>query len=196
MRSVLNVGGNNRSIPLPEHYQGWQQVLLDIDPKGEPDIVCDARTLSDLPPASYDSVYCSHNLEHYFAHEVPLVLKGFSHVLKADGFAFIRVPDMGELMSVVAKHGLDIDDVLYHSPMGPITVKDVMYGLGSEIASSGNSFYAHKTGFTRKSLPKTLNACGFPWVFSGASNLEIFAFAFVNPPSEYARSLLNLPSAG
>ncbi len=85
MRKVLNVGGNNRAIPLPSIYEEWVQLLLDIDPKGQPDVLCDARAMTDLPASTYDSVYCSHNLEHYHRHEVPKVLAGFRHVLKADG---------------------------------------------------------------------------------------------------------------
>ena len=93
-RRVLNVGGNSRRIPIPAHFSGWEHHLLDIDPAGAPDIVCDARELQALPAASYDAVYCSHNLEHYFRHDLPRVLAGFLHVLKPDGFADIRVPDM------------------------------------------------------------------------------------------------------
>jgi predicted SAM-dependent methyltransferase len=65
-------------------------------------------------------VYCSHNLEHYYRHEVPWVLEGFLHLLRDGGFAHIRVPDIGELMRVTVERKLDIDDVLYHSPAGPI----------------------------------------------------------------------------
>jgi hypothetical protein len=49
MRRVLNVGGNTKDIPLPENYRGWENVLLDIDPRGKPDVLCDARSLFGLP---------------------------------------------------------------------------------------------------------------------------------------------------
>jgi SAM-dependent methyltransferase len=192
MRKVLNVGGNNKEIPLPAAYTGWEHVLLDIDPKGNPDVVCDARELPNLTGAAYDSVYCSHNLEHYYHHDAVKVLAGFVHVLKEDGFTFIRVPDMGELMRTVVEKSLDIDDLLYQSPAGPITVRDIIYGYGAEIERSGSDFYAHKTGFTQKSLTQLLLAAGFPWVFVGAANLEVTALAFKNKPNEYAEKLLNL----
>lgn len=192
MRKVLNVGGNSKKIPLPPEYAGWEHVLLDIDPKGSPDIICDARELSGLPSATFDSVYCSHNLEHYHRHDVVKVLAGFIHVLKADGFAFIHVPDLGELMQTVIEMNLDIDDFLYESLIGPITVRDVIYGHGAEIEQSGNDFFAHKTGFTQKSLTSILKTSGFPWVFAGAGNLEIRAVAFINKPSKYAEELFNL----
>lgn len=194
IRKVLNVGGNNREIPLPPQYSGWQQVLLDIDPRGNPDVLCDARELQCLPAAEYDAVYCSHNLEHYHRHDGRKVLAGFRHVLKDDGFVDIRVPDIGELMQAVVKNNMDVDDILYQSPAGPITVHDVLYGYGREIETSGNDFFAHKTGFTRKALMRFIQEGGFPMVFIAPGNLEIIALAFTHPPTPYARTLFNLPA--
>jgi hypothetical protein len=190
MKKVLNVGGNNRSIKLPAIYEGWSNVLLDIDPRGQPDVVCDARELKNLAAAEYDAVYCSHNLEHYYRHDVARVLAGFLHVMKADAFAHIRVPDVGELMRVVVEKNLDIDDVLYQSPAGPIAVRDVIYGYGVEIERSGQDFYAHKTGFTRKSLTAALRQAGFGYIYAGSGNLEIAALAFkAEPPADTAKRL-------
>ncbi len=195
MRKVLNVGGNNKNIPLPAQYNGWEHVLLDIDPRGKPDIVCDARELLTLPGSQYDSIYCSHNLEHYYRHDALKVLKGFFHLLKDDGFLFARVPDMNEVFRTISQKGLDIDDFLYQSPAGPIAVLDVIYGLGVEIERSGNEFFAHKTGFTKKSLTAILQRAGFAWIFAGEANLEVVAFAFKVEPNEYAAKLLNLPKS-
>jgi hypothetical protein len=196
VKRVLNVGGNNKDIPLPPQYAGWEHVLLDIDPRGNPDVVCDARELASLSGSEYESVYCSHNLEHYYRHDVGKVLAGFLHVLKTDGFVYIRVPDMARLMRDVVEKDLDIDDFLYESPAGPITVRDVIYGYGVEIERSGNDFYAHKTGFTDKSLRSILKAAGFPWVFTALGNLEITALGFPNKPAAYAVELFGLPDQG
>ncbi|OGR04745.1 MAG: methyltransferase [Deltaproteobacteria bacterium RIFOXYD12_FULL_53_23] len=192
MKKVLNVGGNSKEIPLPPQYAEWEHILLDIDPKSNPDIVCDARELSSLPGSIYDSIYCSHNLEHYYQHDALKVLTGFTHVLKADGFAYILVPDLGELMQVVVEKKLDIDDFLYQSSAGPITVRDVIYGYGVEIERSGHHFFGHKTGFTQKSLVSILKTAGFPWIFSGVGNLEVMALAFLNKPTEDAAKMFNL----
>ncbi len=43
---------------------------------------------------------------------------------------------------------MDLDDILYSSAAGPITVRDVVYGWGKQIEDSGVDFYAHKTGFS------------------------------------------------
>ena len=66
------------------------------------------------------------------------VLAGFLYVLKPDGFVFIRVPDMKEVMRITVEKDLDIDDMLSQSTMDRITVLDVIYGHGGEIERSGN----------------------------------------------------------
>ena len=193
LKKVLNVGGNNKAIPLPPQYVEFEQLLLDIDPKGSPDIVCDARKLTTLEGNQFDAVYCSHNLEHYYRHDVPRVLAGFLHVLKDGGVAQIRVPDISEVMRVTIERGLDIDDVLYQSSAGPIMVLDVLYGYSVEIERSGQDFYAHKTGFTQKSLLTALQRSGFSRIYSKVGNLEINALAFKGVPDQISRALFNLP---
>ena len=137
MKRVLNVGGHSKEIPLPPQYADFEHLLLDIDPKGSPDIVCDARNLTSLDANQFDSVYCSHNLEHYYHHDVPRVLAGFLHVLNDGGFAYIAVPDIDKVMRLTIDRGLDISDVLYQSDAGPITVLDVLYGYSIEIERTG-----------------------------------------------------------
>ncbi len=193
LKKVLNVGGNSKAIPLPPQYVDFEHLLLDIDPKGKPDIVCDARQLATLEVGQFDAIYCSHNLEHYYRHDVQKVLAGFLHVLKDDGFAHIRVPDIQEVMKTMIEKGLDIDDTLYESPMGPIMVLDVLYGHTGEIERSGQEFFAHKTGFTHKSLIAALIRAGFGKIYSGAGNLEINAIAFKTAPTPEQRALFNLP---
>ena len=193
-RAVLNIGGNSKSIAIPACFDGWRHDLLDIDPLGAPDVLCDARELWKLPVRSYDAVYCSHNLEHYYQHDVIKVLKGFKMVLKKDGFAYIRVPDMLSVMNAMREKELDIDDVLYQSPSGPIRISDIIYGFQRQIEQSGNDFYAHKTGFTERSLTRILTDNGFPFVFTDVSGCgyEIMAAAFMAPPAEWQTSLLSI----
>jgi hypothetical protein len=191
-RKVLNVGGNSKDIRIPSQYSGWKHVLLDIDPRGNPDIVCDARKLIHMDKNEYDAIYCSHNLEHYYRHDVRKVLLGFLHALKDDGLAHVRVPDIDALMKIVVAKKMDIDDFLYQSPAGPITVQDVIYGYGVEIERSGNDFFAHKTGFSPESLTKILNECGFTDVYVNLGNLEIEALAFKEKPTDYIANLFNL----
>lgn len=191
---VLNVGGGSKATPIPEYFSGWKHDLLDIDARGNPDLVCDARELVSMAPGQYDAIYCSHNLEHYYRHDGCKVLQGFVHILKDEGFAEIRVPDIALVIAAVQERHLDLDDVLYESAVGPITAHDVIYGLQSEIVDSGQDFYAHKTGFTPKSLMKFLSDSGFRHIFLAEGvQLAVHALAFKTEPTEWQRSLLELP---
>ena len=182
MKRLLNVGGGSKSIPLPPEYLGFEHVLLDIDPQGAPDIVLDGRQLAELAPDQFDAIYCSHNLEHYFRHDVPKVLGGFFHVLKPGGFAQIRVPDLTELMRRVVQGKIDLEETLYVSPAGPIAPIDVIYGLGRQIETSGVDFFAHKTGFSDQSLARAVERAGFAPNFSRVADLEINLIAFKGTP--------------
>jgi len=193
VKRVLNVGGATKQIALPRHFDGWEHLLLDIDPAQEPDIVCDARFLDELDGGAFDAVYCSHNLEHYWRHDVARVLAGFLHVLRPDGFAEIRVPDVMAVFADVRERRLDLEDVLYESPAGPITANDVIYGYGRQIAESGDDFYAHKNAFTVKSLTAALTGAGFGLVYCSTGSFEIHCLAFRGPPTAEQRSLLRLP---
>ena len=194
---VLNVGGGSKSIPIPSHYANWRHDLLDIDPMGKPDVVCDARNLHTLTANQYDAVFCSHNLEHYYKHDGAKVLKGFLHVLKPDGFAEIKVPDVSSVMRRVVASNLDIEDILYQSPAGPISVHDVFYGWAKQIETSGLDFYAHKTGFTSASLEALLRRSGFASVFMFIAEeaFEMKAIAFKKEPTTAQHSLLELPAS-
>lgn len=196
MPRLLNVGGHTHAIGLPPIYHGWEQQLLDIDPSGKPDIVCDARNLRSLPSRQFDAIYCSHNLEHYYEHELDTVLKGFLHLLKPDGFAQLRVPDLMAVIARMGRQGVDLDGVLYHTAAGlPIRPLDVIYGWQRQIAQSGVDYFAHKIGFSQATLAKALHASGFAYGVVGREEaaLELNAFAFVQHPSAELLQRLGLP---
>jgi SAM-dependent methyltransferase len=193
MKRLLNVGGGSKSIQLPLEYDGYEHLLLDIDPTGKPDIILDGRKLIELPAAQFDAIYCSHNLEHYFRHEVAKVLMGFFHVLKPGGFAQILVPDLIELMRIVVQKNMDLEEQLYVSAAGPIAPIDVIYGFGPQIETSGNDFFAHKTGFSVQSLTRTVEKAGFGPNFAKVANLEINIIAFKGNPDPENLRLFGLP---
>lgn len=190
-RTVLNVGGGSKATAIPGHYQGWKHVLLDIASEHGVDLVHDARELGLLPGGTFDAVYCSHNLEHYFPHEVPLVLAGFRHVLKPEGFVELRVPDLKQVIETMATRQLDLDDSLYLSRSGPISTHDVIYGWSKAIAG-GKYHYSHKTGFSERSLYAALQKAGFTRIFPLASlgMFEIRVAAFRLAPHSDLRKTL------
>jgi predicted SAM-dependent methyltransferase len=176
---VLNVGGGG-GRNVPDEYKGWSQQVLDIDPNVGAEVVLDAKLMRQLRPGQYDAVHCSHNLEHFYRHEVPQVLAGMLWVLKPDGHVTIVVPDMAALLAAVK----DLDDVWYMAGDTPITYHDVMYGWGDMIAG-GNVWYAHKCGFTPKSLYRALAAAGFSRIEVKMDGFNIHAKAFASANPDY-----------
>jgi SAM-dependent methyltransferase len=148
-----------RQLKHPPAFDGWQELRIDIDPTCRPDIVADLMDLSQVvADSSVDLIYCSHVLEHFFDHQVPLVLSEFARILRPAGAAVMRLPDLALIFQ--ANADFDLERVLYPSPSGPITVLDVIYGHRKSIAA-GNHYMAHRTGFTEASLARRLLAAGF-----------------------------------
>lgn len=188
-KKILNVGGGPTRT-LPKIYSNYDQDLLDIDPNVQPDILCDARKLTTLPARKYDAIHCSHTLEHFYVHETHEVLKGFLHVLKSDGHAHIVVPDMDYVIKDYVLKQADINDTAYMAGTIKITYHDIIYGWGKMI-SNGNLFYAHKCGFTSKSITKLLKQVGFKTVLTACDGFSnIYAFAFKSKPDNITRRML------
>ena len=182
MPRLLNVGGG--PVAAPPEYRNWDIATLDIDESVGPDISMDARELTTLESAQFDAVYASHVLEHFAEHEVDKVLWGFYHVLTADGFAHIRVPDARAVMETVVQRGLDLDAVLYTAPVGPIRVCDVLWGWQAQIKRSGQPFYAHRYGFSRDTLGRALRRAHFEHILIGRGRYELKAVAHKRKPEE------------
>jgi hypothetical protein len=97
-------------------------------------------------------------------------------------------------MGRCASGNLDIDDVLYTSAAGPISVHDVIYGWGAQIEKSGVDFYAHKTGFTEAALRRRLQDAGFHKVLvaENAEAFELCALAFKQEPTPEQLAMFGL----
>lgn len=162
VRTVLHVGPGHRmnGAKLPAVFQTskWREIRLDIDPVNEPDIIGSMRDMGAVADASVDAIYSAHNIEHVYAHEVPLVLTEFMRVLKPEGFLLITCPDLQTVCALVAEDKLV--DPAYISPAGAITPLDILYGHGAALAA-GHHYMAHKGGFTLKTLTKALHSAGF-----------------------------------
>ena len=176
-KKVLHVGcGPANPLNLHERYRGreWSEVRLDIDPGVKPDIVASLTDMSEVPSASFDAVWSSHNLEHLYAHEVPLALAEFQRVLKKNGQVLVTMPDLEQVAHFIVADKLE--DVVYVSPAGPITALDCLYGH-SGMVGTGNHFMAHKTGFTATSLRTHLQKAGFAGIRTWFSPFGLWAEA-------------------
>jgi ubiquinone/menaquinone biosynthesis C-methylase UbiE len=176
---VLHVGCGSRDIdnlnPFFRH-EGYRELRLDIDPAVEPDIVATMLDMGAVDTASVDAVFSSHNIEHLFAHEVVVALTEFRRVLKPDGFAMIIVPDLQAVAELVARD--ELEDMAYSSPSGPISPLDMLYGHTAAI-SKGNTFMAHKTGFTSTTLRQKLMQAGFARAEALRKGFTLFFCAYM-----------------
>lgn len=161
-KTILHVGPGHRKngSSLPEAFLTpyWLEVRLDIDPNNEPDIIGSMLDMAAVDSDSIDAIYSAHNIEHVYAHEVPLVLREFLRVLKVNGFLLITCPDLQTVCALVADDKLT--DAAYISKAGIITPLDILYGHREALAQ-GNLYMAHKCGFTEKTLTQALQASGF-----------------------------------
>jgi SAM-dependent methyltransferase len=182
---ILHVGcGVYQREKLPPMFRdGWREIRLDIDPEVHPDVVASITNMRAISDGMVDAVYSSHNIEHLYPHDVPLALREICRVLKPNGFALIKLPDLQEVARHVAQGKLE--DPLYMSPMGPIAPLDILYGHRPSLAG-GNVFMAHRTGFTGETLCAALIAAGFAAVLVQRDLLAfcLTAVAFRSKPGE------------
>jgi predicted SAM-dependent methyltransferase len=180
MKTFLHVGcGGNRKDKTTRGFNTpeWEERRFDIDEKAKPDVVGTMLDMSAVADESVDAVYSSHNIEHIYAHEVPVALKEFLRVLKPDGFLVVTCPDLQSVCALVAEDKLV--EPAYHSAAGPIAPIDILYGHRISMMN-GNLFMAHRCGFTQRTLGGTIMEAGFGNIASmrrAAGFFDLFAVA-------------------
>jgi SAM-dependent methyltransferase len=158
---VLHVGCGPKkpgNLPYPFNTSAWREIRLDIDPQAAPDILASITDMAQVPSASVDAIFSSHTLEHLYPHEVPAALAEFRRVLTPQGFLVITLPDLERVAERIVDGSLL--DVAYVSPAGPVSPIDMLYGFRPALAA-GNTFMAHRCGFTAGSLERALTEIGF-----------------------------------
>lgn len=170
---ILHIGCGSSRLP----YDDVEEIRLDANPNEKPDIVCDICDLSEIETESFDGVWAKHVLEHVFEYKIPKVLEGIRHILKDDGFLFIKVPDLKAIMKEIIVNDKTLDDVIYTSYTGlKVRPLDILYGHVQEVERL-QCLQSHKTGFDSDILIKRLMDAGFSKVYIGEENWEIRAIA-------------------
>ena len=160
--TVLHVGcGPQRIDATPFGVLAWQEIRLDIDPTVDPDLTGTMTAMPEVPAASVDAIFSSHNIEHLEVHEVAIALAEFRRVLRPGGFVLITCPDLKAIIGRVLSHGLT--QPAYISPFGAISPIDMLFGHRPSLAA-GNHFMAHRCGFDEPTLKATLEDGGFAHV--------------------------------
>ena len=179
MKTFLHVGCGPQYKSQIKGFdnENWKEIRFDIDEKVDPDIVGTLLDMSAVETGSVDAIYSSHNIEHVFPHEVPIVLREFHRVLNDDGMVVLLCPDLQSVCEAV------VDDKLlqplYESPAGPISPIDILYGYRPAIAR-GNEYMAHKGGFTYSVLNDAFIEAGFKMNYGGRNpdRWELFIISF------------------
>src|SRR5918994_442233 len=130
-KRVLNAGSGPYS-PKKLHavFQGWDEVRLDIDPRAKPHLVSSITDMKAvIPEPAYDAIWCSHNIEHLYAHEVKPAFLEFRRVLKPGGFALITCPDIEAVAKLIVSGKFETP--AYMSPAGPVAALDMVYGYSA-----------------------------------------------------------------
>lgn len=180
MKILLHVGCGRKKIDSTTsgfNDGSWSEVRFDIDPNAKPDIIGTMTDMSNVDSNSIDGIYSSHNIEHLYPHDVPTALNEFYRVLNPSGFVVITCPDLQSVAELVAQDKLT--EPAYHSPAGPISPLDILYGHRASMAN-GNLYMAHRCGFTKKVLAATLQSAGFKSIatFRRVSpHFDLFALA-------------------
>lgn len=196
-RRVLHVGcGTKSETKLHAVFKqpSWREIRFDIDENAAPDF---AGSIVDMRPwiddGSCDAIWASHVLEHLSRHEVPIALREFRRVLAPTGFALIRLPDLEKIAEFIVAGRAN--EPVYHSPAGPITPIDMLYGHGASI-ERGQHAMRHGTGFSRDLLASDLIEAGFAEVrCTRTDTYEVWAVAFM-PEAAVTRVLDTLASTG
>ena len=186
MKTLLNVGCGHSNISQLNGFSenDWKEIRLDIDKDVNPDIVGTLTDMSKVETASIDAIYSAYNIDHIYAHEVPIAFKEFHRVLNDDGIVVLRCPDIQTVCEVISQDKLL--EPLYESPIGPIYPIDILFGNRQQI-SSGNQFMAKKVGFTYSVLNQTFGEAGFQARYGGRmpnSGGELAIVAFKQRKSE------------
>jgi SAM-dependent methyltransferase len=179
MKKFLHVGcgPQNKSQLKGFNSNDWEEIRFDIDPKVNPDILGTLTDMTLVASESIDAIFSSHNIEHVFPHEVPLVLAEFHRVLRPEGIVVITCPDLQVVCEAVARDKLL--EPLYESPAGPISPIDILYGHRVYM-EQGNQYMAHKCGFTYSTLGGAFLGAGFKEIFGGRrpANFDLWLVAF------------------
>ena len=135
----LHIGG-------VEPKSGWK--ILNAQPSGHVDFVCDIRNLSQFDDAGCDEIYASHILEHLtYQDELRPVLNELFRLLKPAGRLLVSVPDL-DILCRLFTHP-QADSAMRHHIMR------IIFG------GQTDKWDHHKTGFSGDILSAYLQDAGF-----------------------------------
>src|SRR5678815_274504 len=146
---LLHAGCGHEPLP-PWVGEPIEVIRLDINEAVKPDVCASITDMGEI--GRFDTLYCGHTLEHLYLHEISLALREFLRVLKPNGRALIRVPDLEDIKPT--------GEVVYTSTSGELIAGVDMY-FGHRKSVAVNPYMAHRFGFVQDTLKRVLTAAGF-----------------------------------
>lgn len=176
-KTVLNIGcGTTPLNSQTAQYIGWKEIRVDSYDNPTADLKSDIRDLKEIEDGSVDSVWACHVVEHCYFHDLPKVFGSIMRVLNDDGYAVIRVPDLGSIAKLIEE---SILEPVYQSECGPICPLDMIYGHRAQVADFPGM--EHKTGFTVTSMSQILGSLEIKGLINGI-NHDVIAVLYKNEP--------------
>ena len=173
-KTLLHVGCGPRGRPIPEMFDGYTELRMDIDAAVEPDVV-GSITAMDMPDGSVDGVYASHILEHVEQWQVHEALCEVRRVLRPGGVALIVTPDLERIAQEIIDHPGLVEAITQESPFKAAPL-DMLFGDQSAVFV-GREYQRHRTAFTQLTMAGHLEAAGFAGGAVSAHNWQLFARA-------------------
>lgn len=168
---MLNIGcGTSHISKTNPYFRDWKEVRADLY-RDDVDMKCDLVKMDHIGDGSFDCVWASHVVEHQYWHELPIVFENIMRVLKDDGFAIVKVPDIGAVADRIKDGLLDPIPQLYG--LAPI---DFLYGMRMRVEADPLG-EIHKTCFTMDSMSRILQSFNIK-AFLSDYNYEITAVLY------------------
>jgi len=182
---LVNLGSGPKGLSkLPAVFAEWREFRVDADPAAAPDLLADMTDLSAIRSGSADAVWMAHCVEHLYLHEVDRALAEAHRILADDGFLCVIVPDLQAIAEYLATDRLL--EPIYHSPAGPISAHDMIFGHGRDLAL-GHAGMAHKCGFTASVMLQKLKDVSFAETILRRRPRELAALGCKRAPADIAQ---------
>lgn len=176
MKRVLNFeNGAPKANQLHPMFRGeeWTAIRINKNANYNPDIVGNIESISSMQKGGFDAIWCAHDLCRIQHHQVIPTLKNMLELLKNNGFLLCMVFDIRKVAERINK-GDWAEPIQLEKENAPAPI-DMLYGPRAAIIQDPSLQF--KTGFTARSLSKTMDLSGFSYIRLSRNGPRLYAWA-------------------